>query len=135
MNVIPETHGAHSSRYLRLFIFRMLKHQFKAYSSTDFPFRYKELRQCHWTPETSDIIRKTWRLKRGNQIIVNRRTDNTMAKRKMNKRTNNDLQNITQKTKDWATWTLLKPWGWTQVLLKGRQFLLHNWILGNKDIV
>ena len=59
MNVIPETHGAHSSRYLRLFIFRMLKHQFKAFSGTDFPFRYKELRQCHWTPETSDIIRKT----------------------------------------------------------------------------
>jgi hypothetical protein len=35
MNVIPETHGAHSSRYLRLFIFRMFKHQFKACSSTD----------------------------------------------------------------------------------------------------
>ena len=29
-------------------------------------------------------------------------TDNAIAKRK---RTNNDLQNITQKTKDWATWT------------------------------
>ena len=30
-------------------------------------------------------------------------TDNTMVKRKKNKRTNNDLQNITQKTKDQAT--------------------------------
>jgi len=37
------------------------------------------------------------------------RTDNTMAKRKKkNKRTNNDLQNITQKTKDQATRTPLK---------------------------
>jgi hypothetical protein len=33
---------------------------------------------------------------------INRRTDNTMAKRK---RTNNDLQNTTQKTKDRATKT------------------------------
>ena len=38
--------------------------------------------------------------------VVNRRTiDNTIAKRK---RTNNDLQNITQKTKDRATRTPLK---------------------------
>jgi hypothetical protein len=32
-----------------------------------------------------------------------------MAKRKMDQRTNNDLQNITQKTKDRVTRTLLKP--------------------------
>jgi hypothetical protein len=31
-----------------------------------------------------------------------------MAKRK---RTSNDLRNITQKTKDWATWTPLKIGG------------------------
>jgi hypothetical protein len=30
---------------------------------------------------------------------------NIMAKRKKDKRTNNNLQNTTQKTKDWATWT------------------------------
>ena len=42
------------------------------------------------------------------------------------KRTNNDLWNITQKTKDRATQTPLKP-GWTQVLWKGQQFLLHMW--------
>jgi hypothetical protein len=40
---------------------------------------------------------------------VNRiRTDNAMAKKKKGKRTNNDLQNITQKTKDRATRTPLK---------------------------
>ena len=39
-----------------------------------------------------------------------------MAKRK---RTNTDLQNITQKTKDRVTRTLTKIRGWTQVLRKG----------------
>ena len=33
----------------------------------------------------------------------------------------NDLQNITQKTKDWATRTPLKPWGEPR---KGGKFLL-----------
>jgi len=58
MNVIPETQCAPLIRDLRLFIFRMFKHQFKACSNTDLPFRYKELKQCHWTPETSHSIRK-----------------------------------------------------------------------------
>jgi len=35
-------------------------------------------------------------------------TDNTMAQKK-GKTTNDDLQNTTQKTKDQATQTLLKP--------------------------
>ena len=39
---------------------------------------------------------------------MNRRTDNTMAK---SKGTKNDLQNTTQKTKDWATRTSLKTKG------------------------
>ena len=43
-----------------------------------------------------------------------------MAKRK---RTNNDLQNITHKTKDQATRIQLK----TQVFRKDKQFLLHTW--------
>jgi len=34
-----------------------------------------------------------------------------MEKKKNNKRTNNDRKNITQKTKDWATWTSLNVWG------------------------
>jgi hypothetical protein len=49
-----------------------------------------------------------------------------MAKRKKDKRTNNDLQNITYKAKSWATRTPLKTGrGWIQVLQKGKQFLLH----------
>jgi hypothetical protein len=44
-------------------------------------------------------------------IIANRRTDNTMDERKHDKKTNNDLQNIAQKTKDQATRTILKTGG------------------------
>jgi len=39
------------------------------------------------------------------EAVYRRRTDNTMANRK---RTNNDLQNTTQKTKDRATRTPIK---------------------------
>ena len=39
---------------------------------------------------------------------------------------NSGLQNITQKTEDWATRTSLKP-GRTQVLRKGKKLLLHYW--------
>ena len=46
-----------------------------------------------------------------------------MDKRKKYKRTNNDLQNTTQKTKDRATRTPLKP----KVIQNGKQFLLHMW--------
>jgi len=45
----------------------------------------------------------------GKSVAVNRRTDNAMAKNKRGKRTNNDLQNIAQKTNDRATRALLKP--------------------------
>ena len=50
---------------------------------------------------------------------------NAIAKRK---RTNNELQNKTQKTKDRATRTPQK-WGRTQVLPEGqgKQFLFHQW--------
>ena len=43
----------------------------------------------------------------------------------MDEITNNDLQNITHKTKDLATRIPLKTGGWTQVLRKGKEFLLH----------
>jgi len=39
--------------------------------------------------------------------------------------TNNDIQNITQKTKDRALQTPPRP-GWTRVLRKGKQFLLSS---------
>ena len=49
------------------------------------------------------FVKKRLKIPKGQSEAVNRRkTDNTMVKRK---RTNNDLQNTTQKTKDWATQT------------------------------
>ena len=41
--------------------------------------------------------------KESSEVLNRGRTDNTMAKRKNDKRTNNDTQNIAQKTKDRAT--------------------------------
>jgi hypothetical protein len=55
------------------------------------------------------LCRKGLKIAKGKSEAVNRRTDNTMAKRKLDQRTNNDLQNITQKTKNRVTRTLLKP--------------------------
>jgi hypothetical protein len=49
--------------------------------------------------------RKSLKMLKGSSKSVNRRTDNTMAKRK---RTNSHLHNTTQKTKDPATQTPLK---------------------------
>ena len=49
---------------------------------------------------------------------MNWRTDNTIAKRKKDKKTINDLQNTAQKTKDWVKWTQPKSMGWTRVLWK-----------------
>jgi hypothetical protein len=46
------------------------------------------------------------------------------GQKKKNERTNNDLQNIIQKTKDRATRNPLKM-SWNQVLRMGKQFLLH----------
>ena len=47
-----------------------------------------------------------------------------MTKKKKYKRTNNDLQNNTYKTKDRNT-NPTKTRGWTHVLRNDRQFLLH----------
>ena len=43
------------------------------------------------------------KIPKGQSETVNRRTDNTMTKRKKDKRTNNDIQNTTQKTNDRST--------------------------------
>ena len=59
--------------------------------------------------------------KGGNQN--HRRTDNTMAKSKSDKKTNNDLQNSTQNNNTNPS----RNWGWTHILRKGRQFMLHKW--------
>jgi hypothetical protein len=60
-----------------------------------------------WVKSFHDVMKSLKLLKWSE--AVNLRTDNTDVKWKMNKRLNNDLQNITQKTIDWATRTPLKP--------------------------
>ena len=70
---------------------------------------YTEGQTIQWSKEKEQtMIYKT----------LHRRTDNTMAKIK---RTNNDLRNITHKTKDEITRSPLK----SQKLWKGGQLLLH----------
>ena len=51
---------------------------------------------------------KSLKIPKGKSEAADRRTDNTMAKRK---RTNNDLQNTTHKNKDWTIRTPQKPNG------------------------
>jgi len=59
--------------------------------------------------------KKSLNIPNGQSESVSRRTDNTMAKRKKDKRTKkHDLQNITQKTS--SNTNSSKRRGWTQVL-------------------
>ena len=54
--------------------------------------------------ELFNMIKKSLKIPNELSDSVNRkRTDNTIAKRKKSKRTNNDLQDITHKTKDRIT--------------------------------
>jgi hypothetical protein len=70
-------------------------------------------------------IKKSLKIPKGKSQVVKRIwTDKTMVQK--DKRTNNDLQNITQETKERATRTPVKS-RWTQVLRKGKQLLLHMW--------
>ena len=67
--------------------------------------------------------RRVSRYQRVIRIRKSKKDRQSNGQKKRNKRTNIDLQNITQKTKDRATRNL----GWTQVLRKSKQFLLHMW--------
>ena len=60
------------------------------------------------TYKLHDFGKKSLKIPKGKLEAVKRRTDTTMAKRK---RTNNDLQNITQKSKDQAKQTPLRTGG------------------------
>ena len=53
-------------------------------------------------------IRRVWRYQRGDQNSLNKKDRQYNDQNKKDKRTNNDLQNTTQKTKDRATRTKLK---------------------------
>ena len=46
--------------------------------------------------------RKVWRYQRGNQKCKSKRNRQYNDQKKKDKRTNNDLLNTTQKTKDWG---------------------------------
>jgi hypothetical protein len=64
--------------------------------------------------------KKSLKIPKGYSESVNRRrTDNIMARGKKNKKTNNDLPNITHKTKDRVTRTTLKT-GVTSGTLDGQ---------------
>jgi hypothetical protein len=62
--------------------------------------------------------KKSLKIPKGNQNRKSKKDRLYNGKRKTNK----DLQNTTQKSKDWATRIPLKT---GILLLKGRQFLLH----------
>jgi hypothetical protein len=63
----------------------------------------------HFKRDSVLYRKKSLKISKGQSESVNRRTDNTMVKRNKDRRTNNDLQNITYKTKDRVTRTSLKP--------------------------
>ena len=62
---------------------------------------------------------------------VNGRIDNTMTNKK---RTNNNLQSNTQKTKDWATGTPLKLGMNTRIRISKKDELLHNYKTTNNNL-
>jgi hypothetical protein len=89
-------------------------------------FLLKKLVYSRWMLfRVYNYLKKVWRYHRGNlkQAVNLRRKDSAMAKRK---RTNSDLQSITQKT-DNEQHEHHQQRRWTQGLWKGKQFLLHMW--------
>ena len=69
-----------------------------------------------WPRDTKGVIRcRKWKDRQHN------------GQKKKVKSTNNDLENIKQNTKDWATRNPLKNRKWNQVLRKTKQFLLYMW--------
>jgi len=65
------------------------------------------------------MCKKSLKIPKGQSEAVNqRRTDKTMVNRKKTKSTDNEIQNTTQKTNDWATQTQLKTEG--ELMCSGR---------------
>jgi hypothetical protein len=71
-------------------------------------------------------VSKDWRYHR---VTKNCKSQNRQYnyQNKKDKRTNNGLQNITQKTKDRATRNPQKPREWSQELRNGKHIMLHRW--------
>jgi hypothetical protein len=61
------------------------------------------------------VYKKNLKIPKGSETVIRRKTDNTMATKK---RTNHNLQNITQKTKDRATRTPLKISGVAKIIIQ-----------------
>jgi hypothetical protein len=59
------------------------------------------------------VQRQVWKYQRGSQQQLIAEWQTIQWPKKKDKRTNNHLQNITQKTKDRATWTPLKSLSWS----------------------
>ena len=55
--------------------------------------------------------------------MIRRLTDSTLANRKMDQQTNNDIQNTSPEAKDWATRTPQ-----TKLRCSGRVKFKHRWI-------
>jgi hypothetical protein len=80
--------------------------------------------ECNWLKTRNN--KKSLKIpKEQSETVYRRRTDNTMAKRKSTKGQTTIDKTYVYKAKDRVTRTPLKTGGWTQVLRKGKQFLLH----------
>ena len=82
-------------------------------------------RNCLFFPWKIDTGRRVWRYHRGNQNpYIEEEQTTRWPKEKIQKDKQRSTKH-TYKTKDRVTQTLLNTGGRTQVLRKGRQFLLH----------
>jgi hypothetical protein len=92
--------------------------------------KQKHNRVCvahHYTQTNTNNVNKTWDLL---QTTGGKNEPNIVFMRKSQRTSQHETQNVkthnrtTQKLKRWATRTPPKKRGWTQVLVKGKQFLL-----------
>ena len=81
---------------------------------------------CGNTTLNIRYTRRVWRYQRGNQNpYIEEEQTTQWPKEKIQKEDKQRSTKHTHKTKHRVTQTLLKTGGWTQVLRKDRQFLLH----------
>jgi len=64
-------------------------------------------------------IKKSLKIPKGVSRSCSSKDTQYNGERKKHKTWNNRRQNVTQKNKDWAIWTLIKKKGWNQVYRKG----------------
>ena len=69
--------------------------------------------------------RWVWRYQRGNQNRILKKSKQHNGQKKKYKRWNNDQQSIHIYKTGWSNTNPTKNRGWTQMIRKGKQFLLH----------